>query len=69
LLVYQFIITSQLRRTLLVREVWGSNLEPNKSPTRYQQLATVATLMCRPWRKAAEMGIAPRDTWKGIRRV
>jgi len=32
----------------------------NKSniPTRCQQLTTVATLMCGPWRKAAEMGTA-----------
>jgi len=29
-------------------EVWGSNLEPIKSLTRCQRLATVATLMCGP---------------------
>jgi len=31
---------------------------PVKSPTRCQQLATVTTLVCGPWRKAAEMGTA-----------
>jgi len=41
-----------------VREVLGSNPEPIKSPTSCQQLATAATLMCGPWRKAAEMGTA-----------
>jgi len=34
-----------VRRSLLVREVWGSNPEPMKSPTRCQRLATVATLI------------------------
>jgi len=42
----------------LVWEVWGSNPEPIKSPKRCQQLALAATLMCGPWRKAAEMGTA-----------
>jgi len=40
---------SQLIRHMpLVREVWVSNFEPIKSLTRYQQLATAATLMCGP---------------------
>jgi len=30
---------------LLVREVWGSNPEQIKSPTRCQRLATLATLI------------------------
>jgi len=47
-----------VRRLLLVRKVWGSNPEPIKSPKHCQRLATVATLMCGPWRKAAEMGTA-----------
>jgi len=50
-----------VRRSLLVREVWGSNLELIKFPTRYQQLATVAALMCGLWRKAAEMAPLTRD--------
>jgi len=45
-----------VRCLLLVREVWGSNSEPIKSPTRCQRLATVAALMCGPWRIAAELG-------------
>jgi len=51
-------IAKVVRRSLLVREVGGSNLEPIKSPTRCQRLATVATLMCEPWAQAAEMGTA-----------
>jgi len=47
-----------IRRSLLVQEVRGSNPEPIKSPKRCQQLATVTTLMCGPWRKVAEMGAA-----------
>jgi len=47
-----------IRRLLLVREVWGSNSEPKKSPTRYQRLATAAILKCGPWCKAAEKGTA-----------
>jgi len=47
---HQLFFTGQtaqvVRRLLLVREVWGSNLEPIKSPTRCQRLATAATLMC-----------------------
>jgi len=42
-----------VRRMLL-----GSNLEPIKSLTRCQLLATIATLMYRPWRKATELGTA-----------
>jgi len=42
-----------VRRSLLVREVWDSNPERVKSPTRCQQLTTVGS-----WRKAAEMGTA-----------
>jgi len=45
-----------VKKFALVREVWGSNLEPIKSSTRCQRLATVATLSYGPWRKAAEMG-------------
>jgi len=30
-----------VRRSLLVREVWGSNPKPIKSPTRCQQLGTL----------------------------
>jgi len=47
-----------VRRLPLVRKEWGSNLEPIKSPTRCQRLATAATLMCGPRRKAAEIGTA-----------
>jgi len=47
-----------VKRLLLVREVWGSNPKPIKSPTRCQQPATAATWMCGPWRKATEMGTA-----------
>jgi len=47
-----------VRRSLLVWEIWGSNPELIKYPTRCQQLANVATLMCGPWCKAAEMGTA-----------
>jgi len=36
------------RRLFLVREIWVSNLEPIKSPTCCQQLATAAALMCEP---------------------
>jgi len=43
---------------LLVQEIRGSNPEPIKSLTRCQRLATVTTLMCRLWHKAAEMGTA-----------
>jgi len=57
-----------LKRSLLVREEWESNPEPIKSPTRCQRVATVAILMCGPWRKAAEMPLT-RDTRKGIKRV
>jgi len=32
-----------IRRSLLVREVWSSNPEPIKSPTRCQRLATAVT--------------------------
>jgi len=32
-----------VRRLLLVREVWGSNPEPIKSPTLCERLATAAT--------------------------
>jgi len=45
-----------VKRLLLVQEVWDSNPEPITTPTRCQQLATVATLMCGPWRKAVELG-------------
>jgi len=48
-------MTQVVRSWLPVREVWGSNSDPIKSPTRCQRLATAATLMCGPWRKAAEM--------------
>jgi len=54
-----------LRRLLLVREIWGSNIEPIKSPTRCQRLATAATFMCGPWPKAAEMGTAHSRHPKG----
>jgi len=37
-----------VKRLLLVREVWGSNPEPIKSPTRCHWHATVATLKCGP---------------------
>jgi len=40
-----------VRHLLLVREVWDSNSESIKSPTRYQRLANAATLMCWLWRK------------------
>jgi len=45
-----------VRRMLLVQEVMGSNPDPIKSPTRYHRLVIAATLKCRPWHKAAEMG-------------
>jgi len=57
-------IAQVIRRSLLMREVWGLNPEPIKSPISCQRLATVATLIVprplqpRPWRKAAEMGTA-----------
>jgi len=58
-----FNITGQMvqvkRRLSLVREAsWGSNLEPIKYSACCQLLATVATLMCGPWRKDAEMDTA-----------
>jgi len=49
-----------------VREIWGSIPKPIKSPTSCQLLAIVATLMCGPWRKAAEMGTAHSWHTKGI---
>jgi len=55
---YWFIHKQAVKRLLLVREVWCSNLQPIKSPTRYQQLATAANLMSGPWRKAAKLGTA-----------
>jgi len=51
-------MTQVVRRLLLAREVWGSNPDPIISLTRCQRLATVATLKCGTWRKAAEMGAA-----------
>jgi len=43
-----------------------SNPEPIKSPTRCQQLATVATLLRGPWRKATDIwALLTRDTRKG----
>jgi len=30
----------------------GLNPGPIKSPTRFQRLATAATMMCRPWHKS-----------------
>jgi len=47
-----------VRRLPLVRDLLGLNAEPIKYSTRYQRLATVATLMCGPCRKAAEIGTA-----------
>jgi len=41
-------------RSLLVREVWGSNSEPIKSPTRCQRFATVATFIV--WALAQRRG-------------
>jgi len=41
---------------LLLRKICSSKLEPIKFPTRFQRLATAATLECEPWRKAAKMG-------------
>jgi len=40
-----FLSAHVVRRSLLVQEVWGSNPEPIKSPTRCQRLATVVTLI------------------------
>jgi len=51
-------MAQMVRRSFLVRKVWGLNPELIKSLTRYQRLATAATLMCGPWCKAAEMGTA-----------
>jgi len=42
----------------MMRKEWDSNPEPIKSPARYQRLATAVTVMCGPWRNAAEMGAA-----------
>jgi len=42
-----------VRCLILVREVWGSNPEPIKFPTR---VATAATLMCESWRRSVELG-------------
>jgi len=50
--------TQKVRRLSLVRVIWGSNPEMIKSPTRWQRLATVAILICGPWRKAAELDAA-----------
>jgi len=41
------------KHLLLLHEVLGSNPYPIKPLTRCQSLATVATLMCGYWRKAA----------------
>jgi len=54
-------MTQVVRRLPMAREVWSLNLELIKSPTRCQQLATVATLKDGPWRKAAKMGTA--NSW------
>jgi len=43
----------------LVRDVWGSNPEPIKSPTRCQRLATVATLIV--WDLAQSRGDGHRS--------
>jgi len=45
--------------------------EPIKSPTRANgsPVATAATLMCGPCRKAAKMDMLTRDTRKGIKQV
>jgi len=52
--------TIWLRRSLLVREVWGSNLEPIKSPIiRCQRLATVVTLIV--WAMAQSRGDGHRS--------
>jgi len=55
-------MTQVVRRLLLLREVWGLNARPIKSPKRCQRFATAATLKCGPWRKAAEMGTA--HSWR-----
>jgi len=47
-----------VRRLLLVREVHSSYPELIKLPTRCQQPATAAILMCGLRHKAAEMGTA-----------
>jgi len=42
-----FIWTKLQQKPIIISfEVWGSYLEPIKSPTCCQRLATVATLMC-----------------------
>jgi len=51
-------IAQVVRRSLLVREIWGLNPEPIKSPIRCQQLATVATLIVWALAQVAEMGTA-----------
>jgi len=53
-------IAQVVTRLLLVREVWDSNPEPNKSPIRCQRLATVATLIV--WALAQSRRDAEMDT-------
>jgi len=53
------------KRVLLVREAWGSNPGPIKSPTCYKRLNTAATMKNGPKHKAAEMGTVTRDAQKG----
>jgi len=65
---------TSVRRSLLVRKVWGSNPEPIKSPTRCQRLATAATfeVTFEVWAHGAKpRRWAPltRDTRKGNKRV
>ena len=56
--------SSVAKRTLSVREVWGSIPGPVKSAQCRQRLATVATIVrsCVARRYAAEMGPATRYT-------
>jgi len=50
----------QVVRSLpLVREVWSSNPEPIKSPTRCQRLATVTTLIV--WALAQSRAVGHRS--------
>jgi len=61
-------MTQVTRRLPLVQEVWGSNLEKIKSPTRCQRLATAATLMMGGLgEKARRWTPLTRGTRKGIK--
>jgi len=68
--IYTGQIAQVIRRSLLVRELWGSNPELIKSPTCCQRLATVATLIVWALVQSRGDGRHPLVTpEKGIKRV